>query len=145
MIDHRNFMSSLAILLVLASACGSAASAGRTRPPPGAAMAADAAAATIASARCEHESLCGEVGPGRTYATSAACVAEFAKSASGDLSAHPCPAGIDSTQVAGCTRLLAAETCHPLSTLSRMYTCRPANLCVRTGTVRLSDEDIYGD
>lgn len=108
-------------------------------------MTADAAAATIAAARCEHESTCGQVGTGHAFATADACTAELTRNAGADLARHPCPAGIDSNEVAACVRLLKAESCYPLSTLSRMYMCRPANLCLRTGTVRLSEEEIYGE
>jgi hypothetical protein len=108
-------------------------------------MALETAASAIAAARCDHENACNQIGNGHAYATADACVADFAASTTADLKAHPCASGIDSNVVAKCASMLKQESCHPLSMLSRMYTCRPANLCVRADTVRLTEEDIYGE
>jgi hypothetical protein len=105
----------------------------------------EAAASAIAAARCEHEAACNQIGPGHNYATADACTAAFSSSALSDLKGHPCPGGIDSNQVAACASILKRESCLPLSSLSRMYTCRPAALCIQVGRERFSEEDIYGE
>jgi hypothetical protein len=108
-------------------------------------MALETAASAIAAARCDHENACNQIGNGRAYTTADACMAELTASAMADLKTHPCPSGIDSNVVAKCAGMLKQESCHPLSMLSRMYTCRPANLCVQADTVRFTEEDIYGE
>jgi hypothetical protein len=104
----------------------------------------DTAARAIANARCDHDVACGAVGAGRTYAARDQCASELLRSAELDLSSQPCSEGLAAGRVADCAGRLRQESCHPLSTLSRMYACRPAALCVETTQV-FTSEDVYGD
>lgn len=95
-------------------------------------MSADAAASQIAGARCDHEVACGTVGTGRTYAGRDECEGELLRSAETDLGTRACAGGIAARLVDDCASRLRQESCHPLSTLSRMSACRPVALCVQT-------------
>lgn len=132
-------------LLALAACAPAASAPARPRGSPGAPISADAAASAIAAARCEHEAACNQIGAGHDYATADACTAAFSSSALSDLRGHPCPGGIDSNHVRACAGILKRESCLPLSSLSRMYTCRPVALCIQVGEVRMSEEDVYGE
>jgi hypothetical protein len=104
----------------------------------------DAAAIQIANARCDHEVACGAVGAGRTYAARDECASELLRSAQEDLAAKPCTVGIAARLVDDCTARLRVESCHPLSTLTRMYACRPTGLCLQT-TTEFTSSDVYGE
>jgi hypothetical protein len=103
-----------------------------------------AAASQVAAVRCDHESSCGNVGPGRRYASPDACLAELSQSAERDLAPSVCPSGIDSQRLRTCATQFQRESCEPLAPLNRMYTCDPAVLCSRRGGVTVSAEDVYG-
>jgi hypothetical protein len=113
-------------------------------PSSQAALSADAAASEIANARCDHEVACGAVGVGRAYAARDQCASELRQSAKADLAIQACPTGIAARFVDDCTGKLRKESCHPLSTLSRMYACRPAALCLQM-TRTFTTEEIYGE
>ena len=124
-----------------------------TQPPPGAgrtaataapsSLDASAAASHVATVRCRHEAECGNVGTGRRYASSDACLAELSQSAERDLAPSVCPSGIDAQRLTSCAVQFARESCEPLAPLNRMYTCDPAMLCSRRGGVTISAEDAY--
>jgi hypothetical protein len=107
----------------------------------GTAMTVDTVAAEIARIRCEHEASCSGVGPGRPYPSGEACMADYIQSSRTDLTV--CSTGIDPAQFGSCLGLLRRETCHPLSVLSRMYSCRPSALCVRSETPSFTASDVY--
>jgi hypothetical protein len=102
-----------------------------------------AAADIIAQSRCAHENACGGVGADRPFATEAACKDELQRSAETDLSRKPCVSGLDPDRVGACASALRDESCHPLSTLSRMYACRVASLCRNLDTETFTTEDAY--
>ena len=102
------------------------------------------AATEVAVARCRHEAECDNVGPGRRYASSGACVAELTQSAATDLAPHTCPSGIDTGRLTRCAVQFQRESCEPLAPLSRMYACEPAVLCHHLPSVTVSSEDVYG-
>jgi hypothetical protein len=107
-------------------------------------LSADTAASHIANARCDHELACGGVGTGRSYATRDECASELLRSAQVDLAANRCTVGIAAQLVDDCAARLRVESCHPLSTLTRMYACRPAGLCIQT-TTEFTSSDVYGE
>jgi hypothetical protein len=72
------------------------------------------------------------------------CTSELARSARADLATYPCPAGIGPALLDDCASRLRSESCHPISTLARMYACRPAAFCLPTRTVEYSSVDVYG-
>jgi hypothetical protein len=104
----------------------------------------DSAAGQIADARCDHELACEAVGGGHAYSARDQCASEFFRSTQADLAAQPCTNGIAARRVADCAGRLRQESCHPLSTLSRMYACRPAALCLPAATTEFTTEDVYG-
>lgn len=112
--------------------------------PARAVLSTDTAASHIADARCDHELACGAVGAGRAFATREECASELLRSAQADLAANHCTAGIAARLLDDCAAKLRVESCHPLSTLTRMYACRPAGLCLQT-TTEFSSSDVYGE
>jgi hypothetical protein len=133
--------SCMALLTACHAGPSQTASAGTAAP---ATVGRDAAAIQIASARCDHEVACGAVGAGRSYAARDECATELLRSAQADLAANPCAVGIEARLLQDCTSRLRAESCHPLSTLTRMYACRPTGLCMHTST-EFSSFDVYGE
>jgi hypothetical protein len=105
---------------------------------------ANTAATEVAVARCRHEAECDNVGPGRRYASSGACVAELTQSAATDLAPRTCPSGIDSGRLTRCAVQFQRESCEPLAPLTRMYACDPPVLCHHLPSVTVSPEDVYG-
>ncbi len=129
---------------LLLAACQTPPSQTSAAALPPAALSADTAAYEIAHARCDHESACGTVGAGRTYPDHDQCASELLRSAQIDLATQACPAGIAARRVEDCAGRLRHESCHPLSTLSRMYACRPAALCLDTSR-QFSTEEVYSE
>lgn len=108
----------------------------------------DEAATQLAATRCDHDAACSNVGAGRPYATVAECAAQVQQSTTQELAR--CSAGVEPRRLAACERRLQAESCRPLSTLSRMLACRPETLCASPSAApgdeqpSFTSEDVYG-
>lgn len=107
----------------------------------------DQAATELAVSRCDHDAACSDVGTGRRYSTTAECAAQVQQSTRQDLAR--CSAGIEPRRLAACERRLRAESCRPLSTLSRMLACRAEALCAGAPSPdqeqpSFTSEDVYG-
>jgi len=86
----------------------------------------------LATARCERERACNNVGPGDKYASREVCMDQMRGSLANDLNGYDCPRGIDRDALERCTAAIGVEECnHPLDTLSRMEKCRTGALCMR--------------
>lgn len=121
----------------LVAACEPAATKGVTSAmPEPETMSVSTAAGVLAEASCEHESSCEGIGPSRHYPTVAACAEDFGQTAQNDFERHPCRAGINARHLEACADMLRDESCHPLSTLSRMHACRLAAICNRPPAAR---------
>jgi len=91
-----------------------------------------AVADRIATARCSHERTCNNVGPGRTYASAAACKDEISASTFNDLNAYNCPHGIDQKQLESCVQSLATRDCGlSLKTLTESDQCKASGMCMK--------------
>ncbi|HEX8794746.1 MAG TPA: DUF6184 family natural product biosynthesis lipoprotein [Polyangiaceae bacterium] len=107
----------------------------------------DQAAVQLAISRCDHDNTCSDVGSGRRYASVADCAAQVQESSRQELAR--CLTGIEPRRLAACERRLRAESCRPLSTLSRMIACRAETLCASSPTPEddqpsFTSEDVYG-
>lgn len=91
----------------------------------------------IASARCEREQRCNNVGSGKRYESLGACRAAVRASFADDLNPSDCRAGIDRGGLRECLREVRSESCgNPVDTLERVVACRTSDLC-RNTTVSL--------
>jgi hypothetical protein len=87
----------------------------------------------IATARCDFEKACGNIGqgPDKDFLTHEACMNKWKADVGDDLRPHECPSGVDSRQVDTCVAELRAERCgNVLDTVSRLTACRTSALCV---------------
>jgi Family of unknown function (DUF6184) len=104
-------------------------------PAPGVAnsQAADKAVVDhLASARCEREKTCNNVGPDQKYASHSVCMDQMRGNLANDLNAYNCPRGIDMVALDGCMQAIRSEECsHPMDTLTRVDKCRTGALCLK--------------
>jgi uncharacterized protein DUF6184 len=86
----------------------------------------------LATARCDREQGCNNVGAGQKYASHDVCMDQMRGSLANDLNAYDCRGGIDEDQLARCMTAIRNEECsHPLDTISRMDKCRTGALCLK--------------
>lgn len=143
----RNRSACLVPLAVLVGACVESPGAPPASATAPAVVSVDDASARLAGSRCAHASACGDVGAGRPYASASDCTVQMQQSTKQDLAR--CSAGIDPARLAGCERRLHAESCRPLSTLSRMLACRADAVCANplgpgSDQPSFTSEDVYG-
>lgn len=69
------------------------------------------AVARLARARCDRETSCSRVGPGRAWATQDSCVAKQREGVGPAVSAMSCPRGIDNVQLGTCLNALRGQAC----------------------------------
>jgi hypothetical protein len=130
--------------LGLVLACGGANEGTITGPPsppatpvqPGvtnAQNAADSSTVTrLASARCDREQSCNNIGAGQKYVSREACVDDIRASSAADLNATSCPRGLDQDMVDRCLSAIKSEKCdHPLDTITRIGDCQSYHLCIK--------------
>ena len=85
----------------------------------------------LASARCERETRCNNVGAGKRWASRDACVADLQRDTRDDLSAGECPAGVDRAELNECLAEIRNNNCNdPLDTLERVVACRSSDMCL---------------
>lgn len=93
----------------------------------------DVAIRRIVEARCARETTCMNVGAGKHYASSDACMNNIRGDMKDDLNANECPHGIDSKELDECLAAIKAESCNnPIEKLSRVAACRTSDLCLAT-------------
>jgi hypothetical protein len=134
-------------IAVLVGACAGSQGAPPTSVTAPTVVSVEDASVQLAASRCDHASTCSDVGVGRPFATVADCDAQVQQSTKQDLAR--CTAGVEPRRLAACERRLTAESCRPLSTLSRMLACRAESLCanpLNPGDEQPSftSEDVYG-
>jgi uncharacterized protein DUF6184 len=90
------------------------------------------AVASIATARCDREIRCKNVGPKEKYKTRADCTQKLRDDKHDDLNADSCPDGVSETELANCLKAIRDEDCgNPLDAITRLNACRSGNLCVK--------------
>lgn len=86
--------------------------------------------ARLAAARCAREERCGAVGPGRRYATRAACEGERLAQTSAFLPEARCRDGIVPGKAAACAAAIDRVACSTsLEMLDALEECRTETLC----------------
>lgn len=87
----------------------------------------------ITTARCDREQKCGNVGAGKDYATSEACVVEVSDEWRDELNAYECPGGVVTKELSECLAEIRNEDCDaPFDTLGRIIACRESDICKAT-------------
>lgn len=81
-------------------------------PVPSAGAPASEAVARLARARCDRETSCNRVGPGRASKSQDQCVARQRELVGVAVNALPCPRGVDNVQLAMCLNALRGQTCN---------------------------------
>jgi hypothetical protein len=93
-------------------------------------LANDYAAEQLASARCDREAACNNVGFGRRYDNRAACILAYQHNAREELRVDQCPYGISNGALDKCITVIEDERCNnPLDTITRLTECRQDVLC----------------
>jgi uncharacterized protein DUF6184 len=86
----------------------------------------------LASARCDQEQGCKNVGPDAKYASRSVCNDQIRGSIGNDLNAYDCPRGLDREGLDRCMAAIKSEECnHPFDTLTRFDKCRTGALCMK--------------
>lgn len=109
---------------------------GRDRSEPAAtttttgALSHDDAIVRLATARCDREVSCNEVGAGKKYADHDACIREAGQNARGTLRVDEC-ATLDPSKLSSCLNDIKNERCsNPLDLLETVTSCTRSKLCV---------------
>jgi hypothetical protein len=86
----------------------------------------------LATARCDQEQGCKNIGPDAKYASRSVCNDQIRGSIGNDLNAYNCPRGLDRDGVDRCMGAIKSEECsHPFDTLTRFDKCRNGALCMK--------------
>jgi hypothetical protein len=132
---------SIATGLLLAIGCAqhpsqSAVAAPGTPPPTGVTNAQNASDTRIvdqlASAHCDHEATCDNLGPGKKYMSRQVCIDQSRGSIAQDLNAYSCPGGIDQGALDGCLASLRQQGCS--SSFTHLFSqdkCAAGALCMK--------------
>jgi hypothetical protein len=87
------------------------------------------AVSSIATARCDRELRCKNIGPNEKYLSTSECVAKLQNDKRTDINAQDCPAVSDKA-LTSCLQSIRDEDCNnPLDAVSRLTACRSGNLC----------------
>ena len=110
--------------------------ASREPRPPGAqsAIRTSTALATssIATARCDRELKCKNIGTNKTYLTTDECVTKMQNDKRTDLNPDECPQGVSDNDLASCLKAIRDEDCgNPLDSISRLTQCRSGAMCMK--------------
>ncbi len=90
------------------------------------------ALASIATARCDREVRCKNVGVKEKYASREECVTKMKEDKRDDINAKDCPAGISEKELNNCLQSIRTEDCgNPLDAISRLSACRSGALCLK--------------
>jgi hypothetical protein len=86
----------------------------------------------LATARCDHERTCNNIGNGQKYASQQVCMDQLRGDMANDLNSYKCPRGLDRSALDRCTAAIKNEECgHPLDSLTRMDKCKTDALCMK--------------
>jgi hypothetical protein len=92
----------------------------------------DYVAGRLSDARCAREATCMDIGEGKRFATSDACVADLRREAMDHLAKTACPHGVDPRSLEQCIGAIRNEVCpRVLEQLDHLPECRGANICSR--------------
>jgi hypothetical protein len=84
----------------------------------------------LATARCDRELRCNNVGAGRRYESKDACMSAIRNNQQQDLNLTACPAGVDQKELRECLDEIRKDDCNnPLDNITRIAACRTTDMC----------------
>lgn len=90
------------------------------------------AVSSIATARCDRELKCKNIGTNKTYLSTDECVTKLQNDKRTALNEHECPQGVSDKDLASCLKSIREEDCgNPLDAISRLANCRSGALCLK--------------
>ena len=90
------------------------------------------AVSSVATARCDRELKCKNVGPNEKYTSTDECVTKLQNDKRVDLNAQECPGGVSDHNLTSCLKSIREENCgNPLDSISRLTACRASALCLK--------------
>ncbi len=99
-------------------------------PALGSGLSSNKAVRSIASARCEREQLCGNIGADQKFASQDACEQEIKADWNDDLNKYECPNGIVQAELDECLADIKKEECgNPFDSLARVMSCNASDIC----------------
>lgn len=88
------------------------------------------AARNIATARCQREARCNNIGADHKYATEEVCDEQIRSEWANNLNAYDCPNGVVDVELEECLNAVRSEDCNsPFDTLSRVSACTAGQIC----------------
>jgi hypothetical protein len=94
----------------------------------------EAVADKLATARCNHEVTCNNIGSDKKYPSREACLADAKATGVHDMSAQ-CPGRVDQRQVDKCVADFKSEGCgNVIDTAKRVQDCATSELCPRASS-----------
>lgn len=86
----------------------------------------------LASARCDQEQSCKNIGPGAKFASRDVCTDQLRGAIGNDLNTYQCPGGLDHAALDRCMSAIKTEECnHPFDTIKRFDKCSTGSLCLK--------------
>jgi hypothetical protein len=90
------------------------------------------AVSSIATARCDRELKCKNIGTNQKYLTTDECVTKMQNDKRTGLNPQECPDGVSDKDLASCLKAIREEDCgNPLDTVSRLTACRTGAMCLK--------------
>ncbi|HEX9295137.1 MAG TPA: DUF6184 family natural product biosynthesis lipoprotein, partial [Polyangiaceae bacterium] len=92
----------------------------------------DSAVSRLATARCNVEARCRNLGPHEKFTSYQDCLARMEIDKRGEISIANCPRGVDEEQLKSCIQAIRVDECgNSTDAISRAAECRLASLCPR--------------
>jgi len=90
------------------------------------------AVSSVATARCDRELKCKNIGVNQKYLTTDECITKLQNDKRTSLNAQECPGGVSDSDLASCLKSIREEDCgNPLDSVSRLAACRVGALCLK--------------
>ena len=90
------------------------------------------AVSSIATARCDRELKCKNIGTNQKYLTTDECITKLQNDKRTAINAQECPGGVSDSDLASCLKSIREEDCgNPLDSISRLTACRAGALCLK--------------
>jgi len=90
------------------------------------------AVSSIATARCDRELKCKNIGTNQKYLTTDECITKLQNDKRTAINAQECPGGVSDSDLASCLKSIREEDCgNPLDSVSRLTACRAGALCLK--------------
>jgi hypothetical protein len=86
----------------------------------------------MASARCDHEQACGNIGSRKKYATRDGCIEDTLPVVLREVTSNACPRGIDSDSATGCMAAIRQSACsNKFDRMASVDVCRTQAICTQ--------------